>query len=117
MSHFFNYGLLHALATLSLMARSNPPISTQSSFLYFRGSGIAQVLRFKVMPWASVSVLYTRQTPRPTVASLALKNILRQVKERENKTSFELEVPIVFQVPFDAIEMGLRVDYERGRMP
>jgi hypothetical protein len=51
------------------------------------------------------------------VASLALKNILRQVKERENKTSFELEVPIVFQVPFDAIEMGLRVDYERGRMP
>ena len=70
-----------------------------------------------VMPWASVSVLYTRQTPRPTVASLALKNILRQVKERENKTSFELEVPIVFQVPFDADEMGLRVDYERGRMP
>jgi len=73
------------------------------------------------MPWASVSVLYTRQTPRPTVAtsvaSLALKNILRQAKERENKTSFELEVPIVFQVPFDADEIGLRVDYERGRMP
>jgi hypothetical protein len=51
------------------------------------------------------------------MASLALKNIIRQAEEPENKTSFELEVPIIFQVPFDADEMGLRVDYERGRMP
>jgi hypothetical protein len=110
MSRFFNYGLLHmhALASLSLMARSNPPISTQSSFLYFPRSGNAQVL----MPWASVSVLYTRQTPRLTVASsvasLALKNILRQAKERENKTSFELHrLPSSFRCRRNGFESRL----------
>jgi hypothetical protein len=41
----------------------------------------------------------------PVVANFAPKEILGLVKDRENKKSFEIEVPIVFQVPFGSAEL------------
>lgn len=40
----------------------------------------------------------------PIVVNFAPKEIFGVVKDRENKKSFEIEVPIVFQVPFGSVE-------------
>lgn len=48
----------------------------------------------------------------PIVANFAPKEILGLVKERDNKKSFEIEVPVVFQVPFGSTGLSAKWSHE-----
>lgn len=59
----------------------------------------------KALDTSKPSLRSTDASLDPIVANFAPKDILGQAKERENKTAFRLEVPIVFNAPFGSAQM------------